>query len=91
MKKVFNKQPSYWKEAVRQLAAKSALKYFMTNSKLLNYKIPQMNGLEVAKEILAVNPHQRMILASDYLRGTLLEAVEKLNRMVEVLYKPFSV
>lgn len=57
---------------------------------VLDYKIPQMNGLEVAKEILAVNSHQRLILASDYLRGTLLEAVEKLNRKVEILYKPFS-
>jgi CheY-like chemotaxis protein len=57
---------------------------------VLDYKIPQMNGLEVAKEILAVNPHQRIIFASDYLRDMLLEAVDKLNRMVEVLYKPFS-
>jgi CheY-like chemotaxis protein len=32
---------------------------------VLDYKIPQMNGLEVAKEILAVNPHKRIILASD--------------------------
>jgi CheY-like chemotaxis protein len=57
---------------------------------ILDYKMPKMNGLEVAKEIFAVNPHQRIIFASAYLRDTLLESVEKLNRLVEVLNKPFS-
>jgi CheY-like chemotaxis protein len=57
---------------------------------ILDYKMPLMNGLEVAKEIFAVNPHQRIIFASAYLRDTLLESVEKLNRLVEVLNKPFS-
>jgi CheY-like chemotaxis protein len=49
-----------------------------------------MDGLEVAKEIFAVNPHQRIVFASAYLRDTLLESVEKLNRLVEVLNKPFG-
>jgi hypothetical protein len=46
--------------------------------------------LEVAKEIFAINPHQRIIFASAYLRDTLFESVEKLNRLVEVLNKPFG-
>jgi CheY-like chemotaxis protein len=57
---------------------------------ILDYNMPQMNGLEAAKGILAVNPHQRIIFASAYLRDTLLESVEKLNRLVEVLNKPFG-
>jgi CheY-like chemotaxis protein len=57
---------------------------------ILDYKMPKMNGLEVAKEIFAVHPHQRIVFASAYLRDTLLESVEKLNRLVEVLNKPFS-
>jgi CheY-like chemotaxis protein len=57
---------------------------------ILDYKMPQMDGLEVAKEILAINPHQRIIFASAYLGDTLLESVEKLNRLVEVLNKPFG-
>jgi CheY-like chemotaxis protein len=57
---------------------------------ILDYNMPQMNGLEVAKEIFAVNRHQRIIFASAYLKDTLLESVEKLNRLVEVLNKPFG-
>jgi CheY-like chemotaxis protein len=57
---------------------------------ILDYKMPKMDGLEVAKEIFAINPHQRIIFASAYLRDTLLESVEKLNRLVEVLNKPFG-
>jgi CheY-like chemotaxis protein len=29
---------------------------------VLDYKMPKINGMQVAKEILAVNPHQRIIL-----------------------------
>ena len=57
---------------------------------ILDYKMPKMDGLEVAKEIFAVNPHQRIVFASAYLKDTLLESVEKLNRLVEVLNKPFG-
>jgi CheY-like chemotaxis protein len=57
---------------------------------ILDYKMPKMDGLEVAKEIFAVNPHQRIVFASAYIRDTLLESVEKLNRLVEVLNKPFG-
>ena len=57
---------------------------------ILDYKMPKMDGLEVAKEIFAINPHQRIIFASAYLRDTLLESVETLNRLVEVLNEPFG-
>ena len=49
-----------------------------------------MNGLGVAKEILAVNPHQRIIFASAYRQDKLLESVRQLNHIVEILNKPFS-
>jgi CheY-like chemotaxis protein len=57
---------------------------------ILDYNIPQMSGLEVAKEILAVNQHQRIILVFEYLRDAKLESVRKLNRLIGVLNKPFS-
>jgi CheY-like chemotaxis protein len=57
---------------------------------ILDYNMPRMNGLEVAKEILAVNPHQRIIFASAYLQDMLTESIRQLNQIVEILNKPFS-
>ena len=57
---------------------------------ILDYNMPRMNGLEVAKEILAVNPHQRIIFASAYLQDMLIESIRRLNIIVEILNKPFS-
>jgi response regulator RpfG family c-di-GMP phosphodiesterase len=57
---------------------------------ILDYKMPKINGLEVAKEILAVNPHQRIIFASAYVKETLMDSVQELNQIVELLQKPFG-
>lgn len=57
---------------------------------LLDYKMPHINGIEVAKEILAVNPHQRIIFASAYIKETLEESVKELKQVVELLQKPFG-
>ncbi|MFY9967139.1 MAG: response regulator, partial [Nitrososphaeraceae archaeon] len=52
--------------------------------------MPKRDGLQVAKEVLAVNPHQRIIFASAYTRDTLMDSVEELKQVVELLQKPFS-
>jgi CheY-like chemotaxis protein len=57
---------------------------------ILDYKMPKINGMEVAKEILAVNSHQRIIFASAYVKKTLMDAIQQLNQIVELLQKPFS-
>jgi response regulator RpfG family c-di-GMP phosphodiesterase len=57
---------------------------------ILDYRMPQMNGMEVAKEILAVNPHQRIIFASAYIQETVKDSVKELKQVVELLQKPFS-
>ena len=57
---------------------------------ILDYKMPGMNGMDVAKEILAINPHQRIIFASAYAEETLRESVKQLKQVVELLQKPFS-
>jgi CheY-like chemotaxis protein len=41
-------------------------------------------------EILAVNPHQRIIFASAYLQDMLKESIHQLNQIVEILHKPFG-
>jgi CheY-like chemotaxis protein len=57
---------------------------------VLDYKMPKINGMQVAKEILAVNPHQRIIFASAYVKETLIDSIQQLNQMVELLQKPFG-
>jgi CheY-like chemotaxis protein len=57
---------------------------------VLDYKMPKINGMEVAKEILAVNPHQRIIFASAYVKETLVDSIKQLNQVVELMQKPFG-
>ena len=57
---------------------------------VLDYKMPKINGMEVAKEILAVNPHQRIIFASAYVKETLVDSIKELNQVVELMQKPFG-
>ncbi len=57
---------------------------------VLDYKMPHLDGMQVAKEILAVNPRQRIIFASAYVRETLLDDVKQLGQPVELLQKPFG-
>jgi CheY-like chemotaxis protein len=56
---------------------------------VLDYRMPKKDGLEVAKEILALNPSQRIIFASAYVKETLRESVKELRQLVELLQKPF--
>ena len=58
---------------------------------LLDYKMPQINGMEVAKEILAVNSHQRIIFASAYVKETLEDSIKQLKQVVELMQKPFTI
>jgi DNA-binding NtrC family response regulator len=57
---------------------------------ILDYKMPDRNGLEVAKEILTIKPHQRIILAPDYLEHALIDAIKELSVPIQVLEKPIS-
>ena len=56
---------------------------------ILDYRMPKKDGLEVAKEILALNPSQRIIFASAYVKETLRESVRELRQVVELMQKPF--
>jgi CheY-like chemotaxis protein len=56
---------------------------------VLDYRMPKKDGLEVAKEILALNPSQRIIFASAYVKETLRESVRELRQVVELMQKPF--
>ena len=57
---------------------------------ILDYNMPLINGMDVAKEILAINSHQRIIFASAYVKETLENSIKELKQVVELMQKPFS-
>jgi CheY-like chemotaxis protein len=57
---------------------------------VLDYRMPEKDGMEVAKEILELNPHQRIIFASAYVKETLEDSVKQLKQVVELMQKPFE-
>ncbi|HKG29917.1 MAG TPA: response regulator [Nitrososphaeraceae archaeon] len=51
---------------------------------ILDYKMPKKDGLEVAKEILGINPEQRIIFVSAYVKEnsfSICKGVEKGSRV----------
>jgi DNA-binding NtrC family response regulator len=58
---------------------------------VLDYKMPRKDGIKVAKEILTLNPDQRIIFASAYVKETLENSVKELKRVVELMQKPFEI
>lgn len=57
---------------------------------VLDYRMPKRDGIEVAKEILELNQHQRIIFASAYVKETLEDSVKQLKQVVELMQKPFE-
>jgi CheY-like chemotaxis protein len=58
---------------------------------ILDYKMPMKDGMEVAREILALSPKQRIIFASAYVLDTLQDSVKELGRVTELVQKPFEI
>lgn len=56
---------------------------------VLDYRMPGMDGIEVAEQILQINPKQRIVFASAYVKESLMEAVQRLKRIIEFMQKPF--
>lgn len=57
---------------------------------ILDYRMPKKDGMEVAKEILAIQPKQRILFASAYVLETLVDSVKNLQQVVELIQKPFE-
>ena len=56
---------------------------------VLDYKMPKKNGLDTAKEILSLNPSQRIIFASAYVNETIGDSIRVLGKVIEIIKKPF--
>ena len=57
---------------------------------ILDYKMPVVDGLEAAKEIMRLNPQQKIIFVSAYVKETLMDSVRELNQITELVQKPFE-
>lgn len=57
---------------------------------ILDYRMPKKDGMEVAKEILSIEPKQRILFASAYVLETLADSVKNLQQVVELIQKPFE-
>ena len=77
----------YEKVAGNKAGEKSTLPFDVV---VLDYRMPKLSGLETAKAILNINPEQRIIFASAYVKETLRDAVKDLEKVVELIEKPFE-
>ena len=55
---------------------------------ILDHRMPRMNGMEVAKEIAAMNPSQKLLMITAY--SGVLELAQKPAKM-KIMSKPFEV
>jgi CheY-like chemotaxis protein len=59
---------------------------------MLDYMTPKTNYIDLIEEILAINPHQRILfLFSADVRKTLVNSAAQLRQVVELLQKPFDI
>lgn len=70
--------------------AKSLCSCLPFDTVVLDYKIPGMDGFEVAQKIMSINSHQRIILASAYSKDIFEDAAEFFNLPIEIIQKPFA-
>jgi len=54
---------------------------------ILDQVLPDMNGLEIAKRILAVNPYQRIILTSGSIQEAISSGMKELRMPIQILSK----
>lgn len=56
---------------------------------LLDYMIPKKNGGDVAKEILAINPNQKILIATALKEASYLSGLKFDEKNLNIIYKPF--
>lgn len=58
---------------------------------ILDHNMPVLNGVQTASAILKINPNQRIIFASGYIENIILDSLTEINKVIEVIKKPFSI
>ena len=57
---------------------------------ILDHKMPRMQGTEVAKEIIEMNPKQRILFVTGHTKD-MMKGIRKIGEKIELLQKPFPV
>ena len=57
---------------------------------ILDHKMPRMEGTEVAKEIIELNPKQRILFVTGHVKD-MMKGVRKIGEKIELMQKPFPV
>lgn len=68
-----------YSRSLQKLRLKNTPRTMPFDAIILDYNMPDRNGLEVAKEILTISPHQRIIFVSAYVEDTLSNSIKELN------------
>jgi CheY-like chemotaxis protein len=55
---------------------------------LLDYRMPGLNGVEVASQILTLHPNQKMLMVTAY--GGLLDIKDEKFKKMKIMAKPFD-
>ncbi len=57
---------------------------------ILDHKMPRMAGTDVAKEIIEMNPKQRILFVTGYVKD-MMKGVRKIGEKIELMQKPFRI
>ncbi len=55
---------------------------------ILDHQMPRMQGTQVAKEILVLNPNQRILFVTGHVKE-MMKGVKAIGKKIELLQKPF--
>jgi CheY-like chemotaxis protein len=80
-----------YREELNRMGCLDKNKQHVFDVVILDYKMPRLNGIEVAKEIIRINPKQRIIVVSAYVKETFFRSVKELGHHVELVQKPFNI
>ncbi|HET7147803.1 MAG TPA: response regulator, partial [Candidatus Nitrosopolaris sp.] len=79
------------KNFVSRMGSIDTNRFHVFDMVILDYRIPGTDGIEVAKEIIKINPKQKIIIASSYPRETLSYSMKELGQLVKFVHKPFNI
>jgi len=57
---------------------------------ILDHKMPRMSGTDVAKEIIDMNPKQRILFVTGHVKD-MMKGVRKIGEKIELMQKPFRI